>query len=136
MDPAENLGHRYGASFTGLDDLAGGLEAVECEDDVVDAGGDLHAGRSVLPSVATIEPDFRALRKRTDLGPRDVAVFRMELGVDLRLAVGANIDLADVGVVAGNAQDEIVFARRQRHGERCLAGLFVAVDKYVGSGRL
>src|SRR5215472_4709012 len=72
---AEDFGDRNRAALGGLNDLPRGLVAVELQHDVVDAGRDLNPGGSTLTGVAAVEPDFRAFRERTDLGPGDVAAF-------------------------------------------------------------
>src|SRR5579864_9481298 len=130
----EGLRDGDGAAFAGLDGAAGHLIAVEFDGDGVDAGRNFDAGRSSDAGGDAVDPDFGAIRRGTDLSPGDVAVFLVEFGVNFGLTVGADFDLIGVGIVAGEAEDQIVFAWSEGKGDGSLAGLFVAIDEDVGAG--
>src|SRR6267378_946589 len=109
--PPQRLINRDGATFAGRDSSLGYLKALEFEGYGVHSGGDLDASRGEPARGIAVHEDFSAGRIGSDLSPRHViAGAQVELGIDLRLVVVLHLHAADKGIVALQAQHEIVLS--------------------------
>src|SRR6202011_5980659 len=109
LSRAESLLNRYGAALGGLHSALGRLIAVEPNNHIVDAGRQFDARGSKPSGGVPIDKNFPAGRRGFHIGKSDASCRALsELGVKLRLHVVFTLHAANVGIVSGKAQYQVV----------------------------
>src|SRR3984893_16564343 len=108
----EGLFNRNGATFSRLHGALDRLIAIEPNDHIVDTGGQLDASGSEPTRGVSVDKNFPAGRRGLDIGKSDASCRALcELGVKLRLHVVLNLHAANVWIVPGKAQHQVVLSR-------------------------
>src|ERR1700722_15092994 len=122
-----------GSAVACLDGVVGSLITIQLQRYVVDARANLDPGRGWLTRGNSVHPNFSARRRRFNLSPSHVTVFLMKRSLDFCLAVVADLHRARVGFITSKPHNDIVLAGFQRHRQRSLARLLVAVEEDIRS---
>src|SRR4029077_1645223 len=125
----------HGAALGGINTAPRKLISFQAKTDHVGAGRDLNASGGKLAGGDAIHEDLRAGGGRIHLSPGDMAGSGLGFEVAGRLDIVLHLNLANIGFVAFETQDEIVGARGEGQSGGGLAGLLVAVDEDVSAWR-
>src|SRR5216684_579245 len=126
----QRLRNRDGTAFRSRDGALCGLEAAQFQSDGVYSGADFYTRGSDLARGIAIDKYFSAGRIARHVSPCNPSAGTLvQLGVQHGLDVFLHLNAADVGIVAREAQHEVVLAGGERQSDRRLSRLFCAIDE-------